>query len=109
MGDGSPSENHLILSENRLFYKKFLQDKIAAIRQEDSEIVEAWFDQAAKYWKKTITLTPALMLFARWFHYLKAAPKLAWFQDVESMLNHHLAGLLGLRSLGWAGHQVHVS
>ncbi|KAB2037612.1 hypothetical protein ES319_D03G086700v1 [Gossypium barbadense] len=38
-----------------------------------------------------------------------AAPKLAWFQDVESMLNHHLAGLLGLGSLYWAGHQVHVS
>ncbi|TYI23124.1 hypothetical protein ES332_A06G142100v1 [Gossypium tomentosum] len=38
-----------------------------------------------------------------------AALKLAWFQDVESMLNHHLAGLLGLGSLSWAGHQVHVS
>ncbi|CAN1200111.1 Photosystem I P700 chlorophyll a apoprotein A1 [Linum perenne] len=25
------------------------------------------------------------------------------------MLNHHLAGLLGLGSLSWAGHQVHVS
>jgi len=48
----------------------------------------------------------ALMLFAGWFHYDKAAPKLAWFQDVESMLNHHLAGLLGLGSLSWAGHQV---
>ncbi|KAL5643160.1 hypothetical protein ACJX0J_004556 [Zea mays] len=36
-------------------------------------------------------------------------PKLAWFQDVESMLNHHLAGLLGLGSLSWAGHQIHVS
>ncbi|KAG9438708.1 hypothetical protein H6P81_021340 [Aristolochia fimbriata] len=47
--------------------------------------------------------------FAGWFHYHKAAPKLAWFQDVESMLNHHLAGLLGLGSLSWAGHQVHVS
>ncbi|KAL2930976.1 hypothetical protein RDABS01_036386 [Bienertia sinuspersici] len=51
----------------------------------------------------------ALMLFAGWFYYHKAAPKLAWFQDVESMLNHHLAGLLGLKSLSWAGHQVHVS
>ncbi|KAI3760598.1 hypothetical protein L1987_50995 [Smallanthus sonchifolius] len=49
------------------------------------------------------------MLFAGWFHYHKAAPKLAWFQDVESILNHHLAGLLGLGSLSWAGHQVHVS
>ncbi|KAM0003206.1 Photosystem I P700 chlorophyll a apoprotein A1 [Helianthus debilis subsp. tardiflorus] len=50
-----------------------------------------------------------LMPFASWFHYNKAAPKLAWFQDVESMLNHHLAGLLGLGSLSWARHQVHVS
>jgi hypothetical protein len=39
------------------------------------------------------------MLFAGWFHYHKAAQKWAWFQDVESMLNHHLAGLLGLGSL----------
>nr|AKI29326.1 photosystem I P700 apoprotein A1 [Selaginella uncinata] len=51
----------------------------------------------------------ALMLFAGWFHYHRAAPQLAWFQSVESMLNHHLAGLLGLGSLSWAGHQVHVS
>ncbi|KAL1165753.1 hypothetical protein V6Z11_A06G149900 [Gossypium hirsutum] len=51
----------------------------------------------------------ALMLFAGWFYYHKAALKLVWFQDVESMLNHHLAGLLGLGSLSWVGHQVHVS
>ena len=50
-----------------------------------------------------------LMAFAGWFHYHKAAPKLEWFQNVESMLNHHLAGLLGLGSLSWAGHQIHVS
>ncbi len=50
-----------------------------------------------------------LMLFAGWFHYHKAAPKLEWFQNVESMLNHHLAGLIGLGSLGWAGHLIHVS
>ena len=50
-----------------------------------------------------------LMLNAGVFHYHKAAPKLEWFQDVESMLNHHLAGLLGLGSLSWAGHVIHVS
>jgi photosystem I P700 chlorophyll a apoprotein A1 len=50
-----------------------------------------------------------LMLFAGWFHYHKAAPKLEWFQNAESMMNHHLAGLLGLGSLAWAGHQIHVS
>ena len=41
----------------------------------------------------------ALMLHAGIFHYHKAAPKMEWFQDVESMMNHHLAGLLGLGSL----------
>jgi len=50
-----------------------------------------------------------LMLFAGWFHYHKRAPKLEWFQNVEAMLNHHLAGLLGLGCLGWAGHQIHVA
>ncbi|MBE9079523.1 photosystem I core protein PsaA [Romeria aff. gracilis LEGE 07310] len=50
-----------------------------------------------------------LMLFAGWFHYHKRAPKLEWFQNVESMLNHHLAGLLGLGCLSWAGHQIHVA
>nr|YP_009313941.1 Photosystem I P700 apoprotein A1 [Hommersandiophycus borowitzkae]SCW22195.1 Photosystem I P700 apoprotein A1 [Hommersandiophycus borowitzkae] len=50
-----------------------------------------------------------IMLFAGWFHYHKAAPKLEWFQNVESMMNHHLAGLLGLGCLGWAGHQIHIS
>ena len=50
-----------------------------------------------------------IMVFAGWFHYHKAAPKLEWFQNVESMLNHHLAGLLGLGCLSWAGHQIHIS
>jgi photosystem I P700 chlorophyll a apoprotein A1 len=50
-----------------------------------------------------------LMFHAGWFHYHKSAPKLEWFQNVESAMNHHLAGLFGLGSLAWAGHQVHVS
>merc|ERR1711920_982980 len=51
----------------------------------------------------------AIMLFAGWFHYHKAAPKLEWFQNVESMMNHHLAGLLGLGCLSWSGHQIHIA
>nr|WCH56353.1 photosystem I P700 apoprotein A1 [Hypnea sp.] len=50
-----------------------------------------------------------LMVFAGWFHYHKAAPKLEWFQNVESMMNHHLAGLLGLGCLSWSGHQIHIA
>jgi photosystem I P700 chlorophyll a apoprotein A1 len=62
------------------------------------------------YWTGLGGLIAAfLMLFAGWFHYHKAAPKLEWFQNVESMLNHHLAGLLGLGSLSWAGHQIHIA
>jgi photosystem I P700 chlorophyll a apoprotein A1 len=51
----------------------------------------------------------ALMLFAGWFHYHVRAPKLEWFQNVESMMNHHLAVLIGCGSLGYAGQQIHVS
>jgi len=43
-----------------------------------------------------------VMLFAGWYHYHKAAPKLEWFQNAESMMNHHLSVLLGLGSLSWA-------
>ncbi len=50
-----------------------------------------------------------LMIVAGWFHYHKSAPKLEWFQNVESMMNHHLAGLLGLGCLGWSGHQIHIA
>nr|YP_009511286.1 photosystem I P700 apoprotein A1 [Gracilariopsis longissima]AXI97163.1 photosystem I P700 apoprotein A1 [Gracilariopsis longissima]UAD89079.1 photosystem I P700 apoprotein A1 [Gracilariopsis longissima] len=51
----------------------------------------------------------SLMVFAGWFHYHKSAPKLEWFQNVESMMNHHLSGLLGLGCLSWAGHQIHIA
>jgi len=51
----------------------------------------------------------AIIFFAGWFHYHKAAPRLEWFQNVESILNHHLSGLLGLGSLSWAGHQIHIA
>jgi len=62
------------------------------------------------YWSALAGLIlSGLLLFAGWFHYHKAAPKLEWFQNAESILNHHLSGLLGLGSLSWAGHQIHVS
>ena len=49
------------------------------------------------------------LFFAGWFHYHKAAPRLEWFQNVESIMNHHLAGLLGLGRLSWSGHQIHIA
>ncbi|KAK4374987.1 hypothetical protein RND71_005664 [Anisodus tanguticus] len=38
---------------------KIVEDQDEAIQQGDSEIAEAWFDQAAEYWKQAIALTPA--------------------------------------------------
>ena len=54
-------------------------------------------------------LLSAALVFDGWFHYNKAAPKLEWFQNAESIMNHHLAGLLGLGCLSWSGHQIHIS
>ena len=49
------------------------------------------------------------LIWAGWFHYHRAVPNLGWFSDVDSALNHHLAGLFGLGSLAWAGHIIHVA
>ena len=83
------------------------------------QVTSGWFEmwracgitnETELYWTALGGLLMAtLMLFAGWFHYHKAAPKLEWFQNVESMMNHHLAGLAGLGCLAWAGHQVHIS
>ena len=43
------------------------------------------------------------LLWAGWFHYHRAVPSLSWFSDIDSALNHHLAGLFGLGSIAWAG------
>ena len=40
---------------------------------------------------------------------IKQHQKLEWFQNAESMMNHHLAGLLGLGCLAWSGHQIHIA
>jgi len=48
-----------------------------------------------------------IWLSGMYFHGARFSNYEAWLSD--SMLNHHLAGLLGLGSLGWAGHQIHVS
>jgi len=42
------------------FYKLIYPDRgEQAIRQGDPEIAEAWFDQAAEYWKQAIALAPS--------------------------------------------------
>ncbi|NEP08701.1 MAG: photosystem I core protein PsaB [Symploca sp. SIO1A3] len=57
-----------------------------------------------------LLLLSALLLFAGWLHLQpKFRPSLSWFKNAESRLNHHLAGLLGVSSLAWTGHLVHVA
>jgi len=83
------------------------------------QVTSGWFEmwrasgitnETELYWTSIGGLMMAvLMVLAGWFHYHKAAPKLEWFQNVESMMNHHLAGLLGLGCLAWSGHQIHIS
>jgi photosystem I P700 chlorophyll a apoprotein A1 len=54
-------------------------------------------------------LLARVVLFAGWFHYHRVSPRIIWFQNVESIINHHLAAFLGMGSLRWAGHQIHIS
>jgi photosystem I P700 chlorophyll a apoprotein A1 len=53
-------------------------------------------------------LMAAIMLHGGIYHYHRAAPKIDWFRNLESMLNHHIAGLVGLGSIAWAGHCIHI-
>ena len=57
-----------------------------------------------------LLLVASVMLFAGWLHLQpKFQPKLSWFKNAESRLNHHLSGLFGVSSLAWTGHLVHVA
>ncbi len=53
-------------------------------------------------------LMAALMLHGGIYHYHKAAPKLEWFQKIEPMIQHHQIALIGLGSIAWAGHLIHI-
>jgi photosystem I P700 chlorophyll a apoprotein A2 len=57
-----------------------------------------------------LLLLSSVLLFAGWLHLQpKFRPSLSWFKNNESRLNHHLSGLLGVSSLAWTGHIVHVA
>jgi photosystem I P700 chlorophyll a apoprotein A2 len=57
-----------------------------------------------------LLILSTILLFAGWLHLQpKYRPNLGWFKNNESRLNHHLAGLFGVSSLGWAGHLVHIA
>jgi photosystem I P700 chlorophyll a apoprotein A2 len=57
-----------------------------------------------------VLLLSSALLFFGWLHLQpKFRPSLSWFKNNESRLNHHLSGLLGVSSLAWTGHLVHVA
>jgi photosystem I P700 chlorophyll a apoprotein A1 len=51
----------------------------------------------------------ALFIAAGWYHNHVAVPRANWFNDIDAILNHHLTAVIGLGSLAWAGHLIHVS
>ncbi|CAN7099828.1 unnamed protein product, partial [Brassica rapa subsp. narinosa] len=52
----------------------------------------------------------ALSLIGGWLHLQpKWKPRVSWFKNAESRLNHHLPGLFEVSSLAWTGHLVHVA
>lgn len=51
-----------------------------------------------------------ITLFSGWLHLQPIfKPRLTWFKNAESRLNHHLSGLIGFSSLAWSGHLIHVA
>jgi photosystem I P700 chlorophyll a apoprotein A2 len=57
-----------------------------------------------------LLILSSVLLFAGWLHLQpKFRPSLSWFKNNESRLNHHLSGLMGVSSLAWTGHLVHVA
>ena len=38
----------------------------------------------------------SICIFAGWFHFHRSVPTVAWFSNIDSLLNHHTAGLFGL-------------
>lgn len=57
-----------------------------------------------------LLILSCVLLFSGWLHLQpKFRPSLSWFKNNESRLNHHLSGLLGVSSLAWTGHIVHVA
>jgi photosystem I P700 chlorophyll a apoprotein A2 len=57
-----------------------------------------------------LILLALIMLLGGWLHLQpNFQPKVSWFKNAESRLNHHLSGLFGVSSLAWSGHLIHVA
>ncbi|KAL5646241.1 hypothetical protein ACJX0J_000069 [Zea mays] len=78
--------------------KKRNRDREQAILQGDSEIAEAWFDQAAEYWKQAIALTPGNYIEAQ--NWLKITKR---FEFDKTTLHFHKKG--GLLSWNFESNQ----
>ena len=50
-----------------------------------------------------------LFVVGGWYHYHAVTPSGSWFNDLEAILAHHLTVVIGLGSIAWAGHLVHVA
>ena len=50
-----------------------------------------------------------ICILGGWYHYHGIIPNASWFNDLESILAHHLTTVIGLACLAWAGHLIHVA
>jgi len=74
--------------------------KVFKLHQDSSNLwrSEGITSEVELYWTALGGLVMSgFMMFAGWFHYHKAAPKLEWFQNAESMMNHHLSWFIRFR------------
>lgn len=49
------------------------------------------------------------MLIAGWYHHHASIPSKTWFSNVDAILSHHLSAVIGLGSIAWAGHLLHIA
>ena len=80
-----------------------------------SGVFQAWRSAGLTSSEQLFTVSIAFLVFAvimlgaGWYHRHQAVPSSSWFNDVDAILTHHLSAVIGLGSLAWAGHLVHVS
>lgn len=51
----------------------------------------------------------AVFIIGGWYHHHGSVPRRAWFNNSDVILSHHLSAVIGLGSIAWAGHLLHVA
>lgn len=49
------------------------------------------------------------LIAAGWYHHHRSVPSTGWFSDLDAIMHHHLSAVIGLGSIAWAGHLIHIA